>query len=311
MRSAVQLMPPGKTPVGWDRIESTLLKSQDVEAILRAVPTAAGPLGDQSDEDEGFRISIAGAQEKTALLRIGNTWHRPVGATPTTHILKLPLGIVGGGLQLKICLIRSTTNGSLRGFVRSHALTRRTHSDRDVRRSACTRGRALRSSLAQCRHARSDSGAIPCATQCLDRTTSSGGFLPGNREAARGEVREGRWPGNGSNPANSRSRSSPRARQQPLYAFAADVLVLSRHGRTRQKLLHIPPSRRLRANAILRFTIRVAGHRKQSPSVAAAESQNGDGDAHWESTPLPVERDSASPFQGAHRLSCRTLNCGR
>ena len=99
---AVQLMPPGKTPVGWDRIESTLLKTQDVEAILRAVPTAAGPFGDQSEENVGFRISIAGAQEKTALLRIGNTWHRPVGATPTTHILKLPLGIVGGGLQLDL-----------------------------------------------------------------------------------------------------------------------------------------------------------------------------------------------------------------
>ncbi len=30
------------------------------------------------------------------------TWHRPVEATPTTHILKLPLGIVGGGLQLDL-----------------------------------------------------------------------------------------------------------------------------------------------------------------------------------------------------------------
>jgi len=38
---AVQLMPPGQTPVGWDRIESKLLKAQDVEAILRAVPTTA------------------------------------------------------------------------------------------------------------------------------------------------------------------------------------------------------------------------------------------------------------------------------
>jgi len=42
-----------------------------------------------------FRISIAGAQEKTALLRIKSKWHEPRGATPTTHILKLPLGSVG------------------------------------------------------------------------------------------------------------------------------------------------------------------------------------------------------------------------
>lgn len=99
---AVQLMPPGKYPEGWNRIESKSLTTRDVEAILHAVPTTAGPLGAQFDEDEDFRISIAGAQEKTALLRIGNTWHRPLGATPTTHIFKLPLGIVGGALQLDL-----------------------------------------------------------------------------------------------------------------------------------------------------------------------------------------------------------------
>ena len=99
---AVQLMPLGRPPVGWDRIASEPLTTRDVEAILHAVPTTAGPLGVQADEDEDFRISIAGAQEKTALLRIGNTWHRPLGATPTTHILKLPLGIVGGALQLDL-----------------------------------------------------------------------------------------------------------------------------------------------------------------------------------------------------------------
>jgi serine/threonine-protein kinase HipA len=48
------------------------------------------------EDDDAFRISLAGAQEKTALLRIGRQWCRPHGATPTTHILKLPLGLVGG-----------------------------------------------------------------------------------------------------------------------------------------------------------------------------------------------------------------------
>ncbi len=37
-------------------------------------------------------ISVAGAQEKTALLRIGNDWCIPKGITPTTHIIKLPIG---------------------------------------------------------------------------------------------------------------------------------------------------------------------------------------------------------------------------
>ncbi|MES3003138.1 MAG: HipA domain-containing protein, partial [Pseudomonadota bacterium] len=45
--------------------------------------------------DEDLRISLAGAQEKTALLRHRGRWSRPLGATPTTHIFKLPLGLVG------------------------------------------------------------------------------------------------------------------------------------------------------------------------------------------------------------------------
>ncbi|MFX8090481.1 HipA domain-containing protein, partial [Acinetobacter baumannii] len=43
-----------------------------------------------------FRISIAGAQDKTALLWHDGHWCRPLGATPTTHLFKLPLGLIGG-----------------------------------------------------------------------------------------------------------------------------------------------------------------------------------------------------------------------
>ena len=45
-------------------------------------------------EKNDFRISIAGAQEKTALLNIDNRWYLPTGSTPTTHILKLPIGTI-------------------------------------------------------------------------------------------------------------------------------------------------------------------------------------------------------------------------
>jgi hypothetical protein len=92
-------------------------------------------------------VSIAGAQEKTALLRIGNTWHRPLGATPTTHILKLPLGIVAGELQLD--LSASVDYEWLCAALFEAMQLPVAHSDRHVRRSACARGRALRSSLAQ------------------------------------------------------------------------------------------------------------------------------------------------------------------
>ena len=48
-------------------------------------------LGMEIDDDD-FRISIAGAQEKTALLKIDKQWTKPIGATPTSHIMKLPMG---------------------------------------------------------------------------------------------------------------------------------------------------------------------------------------------------------------------------
>ena len=62
--------------------------SSGVKAIL--LDLARAPLGLHGDD--AFRISIAGAQEKTALLRDGDRWLRPVGTTPTTHILKPQIG---------------------------------------------------------------------------------------------------------------------------------------------------------------------------------------------------------------------------
>jgi serine/threonine-protein kinase HipA len=53
-------------------------------------------LSNEFNEHEGdFRISLAGAQEKTALLWHNNQWNVPFEATPTTHIFKLPLGLSG------------------------------------------------------------------------------------------------------------------------------------------------------------------------------------------------------------------------
>lgn len=54
----------------------------------------------QIEDDDRFRISLAGAQEKTALLWRNEQWHLPHGATPTTHIFKLPLGANRQGIDL-------------------------------------------------------------------------------------------------------------------------------------------------------------------------------------------------------------------
>jgi serine/threonine-protein kinase HipA len=91
---AVQLLPVGALPQGWDEIAGEPLSEHQVAEVLRAVPSQA--LLGQAQDDDYFRISLAGAQEKTALLFTNKRWHRPLGATPTTHILKLPLGLVGG-----------------------------------------------------------------------------------------------------------------------------------------------------------------------------------------------------------------------
>lgn len=89
---AVQLLPEGVTPENVYKIDCEALSDEDVEKVLASV-TRTGPL-QQRDEDSDFRISIAGAQEKTALLWHKKQWRRPLGATPTTHIFKLPLGLI-------------------------------------------------------------------------------------------------------------------------------------------------------------------------------------------------------------------------
>lgn len=97
---AVQLLPDGQAPQGWDRIERKPLTEAQVADILRAVPSEV-VLGQHGDDDL-LRISLAGAQEKTALLYSRKRWYRPQGATPTTHILKLPLGLVGGSRRIDL-----------------------------------------------------------------------------------------------------------------------------------------------------------------------------------------------------------------
>lgn len=92
---AVQLLPEDEEPKGWDTINVQRLKPKEIEAILRAVPTTSTPLLNGTDAGDDLRISLAGAQEKTALTKIGRHWHKPLGSTPTTHILKLPLGLIG------------------------------------------------------------------------------------------------------------------------------------------------------------------------------------------------------------------------
>ena len=90
---AVQLLGVDEAPTGITSIAGTPMREEDIEKLLIQT-TSAGPMSG-IDDGEDLRISLAGVQEKTALLWHSGAWMRPHGSTPTTHILKLPLGLVG------------------------------------------------------------------------------------------------------------------------------------------------------------------------------------------------------------------------
>ena len=79
------------------KIDASPIHHGAIADLLRKT-TNAPTLGRQDDDD--LRFSLAGAQEKTALLRLDGQWMRPGGATPTTHILKLPIGEAAQGIDL-------------------------------------------------------------------------------------------------------------------------------------------------------------------------------------------------------------------
>ena len=94
---ALQLLPEDAAVVDVRRIDAVELTESQIADVLRNYATM--PLGMKGDDD--FRISIAGAQEKTALLRLNDQWCRPLGVTPTSHIFKLPIGkIAHSGMDL-------------------------------------------------------------------------------------------------------------------------------------------------------------------------------------------------------------------
>lgn len=90
---AVQLLPPNREPEDVFTINAEPLDERGMEQTLLAAVSGTSVLNTAEDDD--FRISLAGAQEKTAFTLHGGRWCRPHGSTPTTHIFKLPLGLVG------------------------------------------------------------------------------------------------------------------------------------------------------------------------------------------------------------------------
>jgi serine/threonine-protein kinase HipA len=106
---ALQLLPEDEdADVRCNR--ATPLSEQAIETILQNYRTM--PLGIDLEAD--FRISIAGAQEKTAFLFYANQWCRPQGATPTSHLFKLPIATLAKVVSISVKA--SKTNGSATRF---------------------------------------------------------------------------------------------------------------------------------------------------------------------------------------------------
>ncbi|BCG75438.1 toxin HipA [Mesorhizobium sp. 113-1-2] len=93
---ALQFQPDGMDPGPPGSVEGKPVSNEDVAGIIENLATAPLGLG----EDEDFRISIAGAQEKTALLRKDGSWFKPIGTAATTHILKPQIGRLPNGIDL-------------------------------------------------------------------------------------------------------------------------------------------------------------------------------------------------------------------
>jgi serine/threonine-protein kinase HipA len=93
---ALQFLPDGVTPEPAGSVKGRLI---DDDYIARKIGDLnAKPLG--VDEDEEFRISLAGAQEKTAFLLWNDRWYLPHGTTATTHIMKPQIGMLPNGIDL-------------------------------------------------------------------------------------------------------------------------------------------------------------------------------------------------------------------
>lgn len=90
---AIQFLKIDEEPTDLFSVNYRPLSEAEIATTLRN--TTATLLPGRQDDAGDLRLSIAGAQEKTALLWHQQQWCLPEGNTPTTHIFKLPLGLVG------------------------------------------------------------------------------------------------------------------------------------------------------------------------------------------------------------------------
>ncbi len=93
---AVQLISDNEKIERYKKIKSKPISEIEIESILKNLKSHPFGLNPESD----FRISVAGVQEKTAFLKNKNGWYIPLGTTPSTHIFKIQMGVVGDKIDM-------------------------------------------------------------------------------------------------------------------------------------------------------------------------------------------------------------------
>ncbi len=84
-----------ETPDSFKKLKIRPIKDSAIAKKIKGLAYDS-PLG---MDERDFRISLAGAQEKMALLRWKKNWYEPLKQTPTSHIIKKQMGKLAGGLM--------------------------------------------------------------------------------------------------------------------------------------------------------------------------------------------------------------------
>jgi serine/threonine-protein kinase HipA len=92
---AVQLLPEDAAPGDVQRVDGEALDARELARLLDALATEPGAAAPPQVRLPA--VALGGARAKTALLWQHGRWYVPTGGTPTTHIVKLPLGAQSGG----------------------------------------------------------------------------------------------------------------------------------------------------------------------------------------------------------------------
>ena len=178
---AVQLLPPDDEPKGWDRIDAEPLDRGAGRGDLLASVHVRTRRSGQGDEDELSASRSPARRRRPPFCTSGRKWHRPHGATPTTHILKLPLGLVGN-MRRRHAATRSKTSGCAARILARWTIESASHGRWQP--FGATKALVVTRSIVAGRASTTGPNErlrFQATCRCLDRAAAAGGLLPGAR----------------------------------------------------------------------------------------------------------------------------------